>query len=401
LKILFIHEVSYLKKPVYEIHEFPELLSVMGHEISFFEFDEGRKFWDASTIVKDEEVGGKVLPTAKITLIRPSQLGIPGIDRLFVVLSSFSKLRKIIKRHNYDVIVLYAVPTFGAQAIWFAKRRGIPVVFRALDVAHKIRESIFAGVIKKAERFVYTESDLLSSNNPAMERYCIKISGRTKMTIVHFPPLDLSHFQTAQRDYGLRNRLGISDSDKVIVYMGSFFYFSGLVDAIKEFAAGGSEHENIKLLLIGGGELDPELKSLTRDLGLSEKVIFTGYVPYEELPRYLALADVAVNTLESTLVANAAFPNKVLQYLASGLPVVSTKLEGLLGIFSESKEISWGSTPASVIKFAREITACLSQDLVDDKNQKFEPLLLQFLPEKAAMAFEASLIKLVESSATK
>ena len=401
MKILFIHEVSYLKKPVYEIHEFPELLSVMGHDITFFEFDEGRKFWDKSTVVTNKEIKGKVLAGAKIKLIRPFQLGVPGLDRLFVVLTSFFKLRKTIKQNGYDVIVLYAVPTYGAQAIWLANKSGVPVVFRALDVTHKIRKSIFAGLIRRVEKFVYRKSNLLSSNNLAMERYCIDTSNRTAASIVHFPPLDLSHFQKASRDYELRKNLGISDSDRVIVYMGSFFYFSGLVEALKSFASTQSENENIKFLMIGGGELDSELRGLTRSMGLSEKVIFTGYVNYEELPRYLALADVAVNTLEPTMVANAAFPNKVLQYLAAGLPVVSTGLEGLRGIFSESKEVSWSSTPSSVIQDACEIASALMKDSSGRENLNFEPLLRQFLPERAAMAFEASLLEQVESSAIK
>jgi glycosyltransferase involved in cell wall biosynthesis len=183
--------------------------------------------------------------------------------------------------------------------------------------------------------------------------------------------------------------------------MGSFFYFSGLMQALKAFASTQSENVNIKFLMIGGGELDSQLRSYSRSMGLSERVIFTGYVNYGELPRYLALADVAVNTLESTMVANAAFPNKVLQYLAAGLPVVSTKLEGLRGIFSESKKISWSSTPASVIQDACEIASALLKDSSSQKDQHFEPLLQQFHPEQAAMAFEASLLEIVESSAIK
>ena len=40
MKILVVHEVSYLRKVVYEIHEFPELLALRGHEVTFVDFDE-------------------------------------------------------------------------------------------------------------------------------------------------------------------------------------------------------------------------------------------------------------------------------------------------------------------------------------------------------------------------
>ena len=40
MKLLFIHEVSWRKKVVYEIHDFPELLAMRGHDVTFFEYDE-------------------------------------------------------------------------------------------------------------------------------------------------------------------------------------------------------------------------------------------------------------------------------------------------------------------------------------------------------------------------
>ncbi len=398
MRILFIHEVSYLKKPVYEIHEFPERLAKLGHEISFFEFDEGKKFWDPSTSQSAGSIKGRLVDGVRIRLLRAFQLGIPGVDRILVVFSSILKLRKIISRNNFDVIVLYAVPTFGAQTIWFSRRAGIPVMFRALDVSHSIRKSIFTPMIKSIERYVYKNANLLSSNNIAMEIYCLELSGRGGNSVVHYPPLDLDHFKSVARDNKLRERLGIKLTDKVIVYMGSFFYFSGLVEALFEFAARSSSIAGLKLLLLGGGEQDKELRRLAEVLGISDKVVFTGFVPYNDLPRYLALGDVAVNTLEPGLVANAALPNKVLQYLASGLHVISTKLDGLVSIFSHSSEVSWASTPAGVIKLAIEkLKGGLNEQEVF-KGVELESVLRNFLPQVATLALERSLVGLGQES---
>jgi glycosyltransferase involved in cell wall biosynthesis len=395
LRILFIHEVSYQKKPVYEIHEFPELLSLMGHEISFFEFDEGRKFWNKSTRAKEKSIQGRVLSEAKLKLFRPFQLGIPGIDRILVVFSSLFSLSKLIKEDNFDVIVLYAVPTFGSQAVFLAKRRGVPLLFRALDVTHKIRPSMFSPLIKQVERFVYRESEVLSANNSAMEKYTVELSKRKSPTVVHLPPLDLKHFENPVRDIGLRQSLGIHPHEKVIVYMGSFFYFSGLVEVLKEFAKISSVDDNVKLLLLGGGDQFDELLNLSRNLDLTEKVIFTGFISYQELPKYLSLADVAINPLKPVLVSNAAFPHKVLQYLAVGLPVVSTKLDGLVSFFAGSKEVTWGSSPESVFSIAHNNLLETSSLPSPRKTRLAEPLLQQFLPSRAAGAFEKTLLELV------
>jgi hypothetical protein len=126
LRILFVHEVSYRKKVIFEMHEFPELLALKGHEISFLEFDEGRKFWKKPNAPRYEQVKGRVHGKAEINLYRPPQLGIPGLDRLLVTLTVLPVLGKLLKENAFDVVVLYAVPTYGLQAIRSAKRFSVP-----------------------------------------------------------------------------------------------------------------------------------------------------------------------------------------------------------------------------------------------------------------------------------
>jgi glycosyltransferase involved in cell wall biosynthesis len=386
-----VHEVSYLKKVIYEMHEFPELLSLKGHEITFLEFDEGRKFWDKTSQSIETKVNGRVHPSATINLARPFQFGIPGLDRLLAVLTVIPKLRSLSKKGGFDVVVLYAVPTFGPQTIRIAREAGIPVVFRALDVSHKIRSSLLSPLIKMVEKFVYKNATLLSANNQAMADYCERLSGRTKATEVHYPPLDLQHFKSPIRDFRLAASLGITETDQVITYLGSFFYFSGLKAAIEEFSRSSKPHQ--KLLLIGGGEQDRELRAQVRRLGLTTRVIFTGIVPYEKLPKYLSLANVAINTLDRNLVADVALPNKVLQYVACGLIVVSTELSGLKSIFAKSNSVTWAATPQQVMKRALEI-------LSDESNSEAPGLapgefLTKFEPSTTVSAFEATLEKLV------
>jgi glycosyltransferase involved in cell wall biosynthesis len=391
MKILFIHEVSYTKKVIFEMHEFPELLALRGHDVSFLEFDEGRKFWDRRTKSNLNRVSGRVHTGSNISISRPFQLGVPGLDRILAVFTVISALRRLLRANDFDVIVLYAVPTFGIQTIKMARRAGIPVVFRALDVSHKIRSSWFSPVIKLVEKYVYRNADLLSANNQAMADYCNQLSGRTKATEVHYPPLDLEHFKNPVRDPRLAASLGIAETDKVITYMGSFFYFSGLKVAIEEFSKSAAPDQ--KLLLIGGGEQDKELREKVRKLELTNRVIFTGFVPYAELPKYLSLADVAINTLEPNLVADVALPNKVLQYVASRLRVVSTELSGLKSILAKSNALTWAASPELVLKRALQILN--DKPTNEDQRLNIGEILSGFEPSTAVSSFETTLEKLV------
>lgn len=367
MNILFVHEVNYLAKPIFEIHEFPEQLALRGHKVSFIQFDEGYKFWQRKRTPKKQTISGRVYSKAKIALYNPIQLGIPGLDRVFAIFTFVPLLWRLLRRNSFDVIVQYAVPTYGVQTNWLAKANQTPVVFRALDVSHKIRRTPLAQLIKLAEKRVYAGATLISGNNLGISNYCQKMGLRTDKSITNFPPLDLGHFQGKIPDVALQKQLGILPEDKVITYMGSFFYFSGLADLIKSFAE--SHEPNMKLLIIGGGEQEKELRQLAKELRVQDKIIFTGFIDYSNLPNYFALSTVAVNPMLPSLVSNTALPQKVLQYVAAGLPVVSTKLEGIYKMFGEASGITWVSNSTDVAPAAMALA--MDSNLAN-KNSKLQ-----------------------------
>lgn len=400
MKILFIHEVSYRKKVIFEMHEFPELLALRGHEISFLDFDEGRRFWKKAQSPRFEKVKGRVHEGAAINLARPFQFGIPGLDRILAILTVYPVLRKLLRKNSFHAVVLYAVPTYGLQTLWLAKKFKVPVVFRALDVSHRIRSSLLSPAIKLVEKHIYKEVGLLSANNPAMAEYCRGLGERTKATMVHYPPLDLSHFQQGELEQGLRLSLGLKAEDRVITYMGSFFYFSGLKDALLEFASAAAKNQRLKLLLIGGGEQEGELRKLVQRLGIQDQTVFTGFVSYKDLPRYLKIANVAVSTLQATLVANVAFPNKVLQYMAAGLPIVSTSLQGLRQTFGDNSGIVWAEDAKAVMKAAIQLVNKTDTELDRVSQIQLAAVSKIFGVELAVDKFEESLINVSRMSAT-
>jgi glycosyltransferase involved in cell wall biosynthesis len=146
--------------------------------------------------------------------------------------------------------------------------------------------------------------------------------------------------------------------------------------------------------LIGGGEQDGELRKLVQDIGIQDQVVFTGFIEYRELPRYLKLADVAVNTLEPTLVANVAFPNKVLQYMAVGLPVVSTRLHGLHQTFGEDSGIAWAEDARAVMKATIQLVDKTDVELTKVGQLQLSAVSKIFSVEAAVNEFEESLISI-------
>jgi glycosyltransferase involved in cell wall biosynthesis len=393
LRILFLHEVNYLTKPIFEMHEFPEHLAEKGHEVGFVQFPEGLTKVQLRNTPFKQAIAGRIVKDTELTLFTP-RTGSGGLlGRLATVFTFGGQFKRIIQDFRPDVIVSFAVPTSGWQALRVAKKSGTPFVFRALDVSHKIRKSEFSNLISLAERFIYRTADWVSANNPAMLEYTLNSGADNSRSSVNFPPLDLNHFASIgnERKLTIRTSLGISASSKVLLYMGSFFYFSGLPEVIKEFAASAKADEF--LVLVGAGDQGEELRDLVSELAIQDRVLFTGLVSFADLPDYLSIADVAINSLKQSLVANTALPNKVLQYMAAGLPVVSTRLRGLelsfgaglpglifadspKGVVAESLQLLRGSSELSSLgaENAKIIARMFAQGLAVDS---FEELLLE------------------------
>ena len=393
MKILVLHEIDYLEKVIYEIHEFPELLAKAGHDVTFFHFQEGASR-AKKNLFRKKEIVGRVVAEAKLTLIGPHQFGVFWFDRLWATLSSWPALFGLFRENKFDVVLNYAVPTFGLQALIVSTIYKSPFIHRALDSSHEIRESIFRLPILWAEKLMYRFSPVLSANNAAMQRYCENLAGRKKPSVVNYPPLDIAHFSNRVPDPDLRKRLGIAPTDPVITYMGSFFYFSGLPEVLKRFAQLVPRGSSTKILLIGGGEQEGELRKIVTDLGLSEQVIFTGFVSYDDLPEYLALSTVAINPLEISQVASIAFPNKVLQYLATGIPVVSTRLEGLFSAIDGIEGLAWAETPTRVLEIALDVAQAGGTEA--NKSESVKALAALFSPEAALFSMEQTLNTAIE-----
>jgi len=139
-----------------------------------------------------------------------------------------------------------------------------------------------------------------------------------------------------------RQILGLSGTDKVVCFVGSFHPWQGIEDLIRGVQIARTEVPGTKLLVVGdddrvsgkGTGLRGEMEKLGKDLGLTENLVFTGRVPYERVPIYMNASDVCVSTLRG--MRSGFSPLKLFEYLACGKPVVATDVEGVSEFLKES-----------------------------------------------------------------
>lgn len=139
----------------------------------------------------------------------------------------------------------------------------------------------------------------------------------------------------------LRAHLGIPEGCPVVVYLGLLAEYQGITHLLRAaetlIGRGVGAH-----FLIMGYPGEDRYRAVANDLGLGGHVTFTGAIPYEQAPIYLALGDVAVSPKLSQTEGNG----KLLNYIAMGLPTVafdssvSREILGDLGIYAPAGDWS-------------------------------------------------------------
>jgi glycosyltransferase involved in cell wall biosynthesis len=131
--------------------------------------------------------------------------------------------------------------------------------------------------------------------------------------------VDLSAFGAVEGSAAaLRARLGIPPGRDVVGYLGLLAEYQGVGDLIYAARRIVERRPPTHFLVMGYPGLE-RYKRQAHDLQILDRVTFTGRVPYEQAPQYLAVADVAVSAKQSLSEANG----KLLNYMAMGLPTVA------------------------------------------------------------------------------
>tara|TARA_B100002049_G_C16046044_1_gene361214 strand:- start:2 stop:1210 length:1209 start_codon:yes stop_codon:yes gene_type:complete len=330
MNILIVHEIDWIKKVPFEPHHLAEIFSTKQHQVFVIDCAEPNlsdilRGLHTSTI-KDYH---RLYDHASITLIRPSSLLIKGLNRLTYFLSCKKTIKKILVENSIDLIFLYGVATNGIQCIELSRELNIPIVFRALDVAHKlVRIPCLQNHTKKLEKSIFSSADLVLTTTPQLSNYAEEM-GSNSDCIKYFPlGVNSRYFKPMKKNNELFQELGIQTNDRIILFMGTLYPFSGIDHILKNFHLLQNKIKQIKFVIIGGGPDFNRLKSLSNELQLNKNIIFTGFVEQKKIPEYIAIADICLNPFVINTLTDRVIPTKILEYLACGKPVLSTPLKG-------------------------------------------------------------------------
>jgi len=227
--------------------------------------------------------------------------------------------------------VLNAIP-----ALRVGKRLGIPVVYEvrafwedaAVDhgttsegsLRYRLTRRLETHALRQAAH-VFTICEGLRSDIVA------RGIGKNKVTVIP-NAVDIETFDMGgMPDEALKAGLGLSGAT-VLGFIGSFYAYEGL-DLLLEALPTLLQHRpELRVLLVGGGPQEAALKAQAQDLGVADKVVFTGRVSHGDVQRYYDLVDVLAYPRRSMRLTELVTPLKPLEAMAQGRLLVASDVGG-------------------------------------------------------------------------
>jgi glycosyltransferase involved in cell wall biosynthesis len=353
MNILLVQESDWLSRNPHQQHHLMERLSIRGHAIRVIDYDiDWKKRNDGKITIPRTEYQNihKIIPDAHIHVIRPRSLRIPVLDYLTLMITHRSEIKKQIREFKPDIIIGFGILNAWI-ASYYAKRHSIPFVYYWIDALDTlIPEKSLQIIGRFLERGTITRSYKVVAINEKLRDYTISLGAAPEKTAVIGAGIDLERFHPGIDGTKIRDAYGIKPDDIVLFFMGWIYHFSGLKEIALEIGLHQDEYRNVKLLIVGDGDGFDDLVAIKEKYKLKDQIILTGKKPYEEIPEYIAAADVCIlPAYPDEPIMQDIVPIKLYEYLAMGKPVITTRLPGIMKEFGEGNGVVYVKTPEMTI----------------------------------------------------
>ncbi len=247
-----------------------------------------------------------------------------------------TRLEEVAREVRPDILHAHSPVLNALPAIKVARRLGIPVVYEirafwedaAVDhgsttegsLRYRATRALETRAIRQVDH-VFTiceglRADIVARGIPA-----------SKVTVIP-NAVDIASFQLASPpDPQLQEKWGLTGKT-VVGFIGSFYAYEGLdllLDALPELIR---QRPDVRLLLVGGGPQEANLRQQAERLGLGDHVIFTGRVPHQDVGRYYDLINVLAYPRHPMRLTELVTPLKPLEAMAQGQLFVASDVGG-------------------------------------------------------------------------
>lgn len=246
--------------------------------------------------------------------------------KTYPCLRPFAKNERLFAGGHFDIIHSHHPFSCGLLAEKLSKKHGIPLVYTFHTLITNY-SGYFPGAKKAAEQGLLKilrrhceRADAVTVSTRIMERW-LREKGVTSPIHNVPPPITLPPATPGAREK-YRKFLGVSDSTKVALCASRLSLEKNVDFLLRAFRLVPATAD-VKLLIVGSGPQETQLKIDAEMLGLQDRIIFAGEAPHSQMPDWYAAADYFV------------FPSKndtlglvLIEAMVSGLPCIAIDMNG-------------------------------------------------------------------------
>jgi glycosyltransferase involved in cell wall biosynthesis len=222
---------------------------------------------------------------------------------------------------------------FGIGAAAACRRMGLPYMltfsadlFLERELVGKPLKGLHRRVAERQTRFTYSQARAILCVSAAAKKHLVE-HWEVSAQKIHIMPngVDINLFKPLPAEADLPEAIRAEGRAPRIVFVGGFQPWHGLDILVESFARVHSAMPEARLLLVGDGRARTTVDRAITAHGLGDAVKITGFVPQDQIPRWLSAADIAVLPYPR-LPKELWFSRlKLYEYMASGKAIVASR----------------------------------------------------------------------------
>lgn len=286
-----------------------------------------------------------------------------GLEYLAALWSIRRLARRLARERPFDLVHACSPPDFLLLAALSLRRRGARFVFDHHDLTPELYRARFGGGLPyratlAAEQVAFRCADVVLSVNDSYRRVAIDRGRRdpADVAVVRTGP-DLAKFVPSEPDPALKRGKRF-----LLSYVGVMGPQDGVDHALLALAELRARRDDWHAVFMGDGDVAEQMREMAAELGLADRVEFTGWVEHATVRKVLSSSDVCLAPDPSNPLNDVSSMVKLSEYMAMSRPIVSYDLaESRFG----AGESAVFAEPGDHAGFARLVSA-----LLDDPERR-------------------------------
>ncbi|MCR4417839.1 MAG: glycosyltransferase family 4 protein [Ignavibacteria bacterium] len=241
------------------------------------------------------------------------------------------KLKKCFNGNNIGLIY-QRHSIFNASGVILSYYLNVPLILEVNNSEVWAKKNwsrlVFERLANKIEKFALKNADVIGVVSEVTKAQIKHLCNDENKIVINPNGVDPIKFSSEIDGNQIRKELNL-ENFFVVGFIGTFTRWHGVETLFDAAVKVIEKNGRIKFLLIGDGNLKANLELKTHQLGLDDKIIFTGLIPHDKAPEYLAACDVLVSPHLGFEDGTRFFgsPTKLFEYMAMGKPIIASDLE--------------------------------------------------------------------------